>query len=592
MAENKEGPVKDPARPGESPGQKRPHATLDLKATEIGNPSAAEPDAGGGGLQKSSAEAVKPGKTAESSRATSSASLPSGAKTGTRPAEAGTAATDKPAQAPPLKPGAAAAPARRAGVASELGSVFTHLVAGLAGGLLVLLGAHWLGSDSTTPDFDPAAGLEDRLTSLEERLNSAPVAGLARKVSDVEGRLAALEGMRQSVGALGEAQAKLATEAKALAEKIAQQGAEPADRDRIAKLEGRLDALSAAAEGDPGKGGIAGLAAITGKITDLETSLASRLAAERKSMEQEIDGRLAQISEARETASAARTDASRLGQRVDALKSETERLAAALGAVEGNARALTSALGDLKVAVDAELKGIARPADVTAAVAPIAAKLAALEETLEGIVTNEAARRTNAERVVLSLELANLKRVLDRGQAYASELAEVKRAAGGRIDLAALERYKDRGVPTLADLERNFPPVVHAVLDAEAEPADASVFDRLIAGAKSVVRVRKVSHGVEDKSAEAVLGRMEGALKEDRLGDVIGHAKDLPPHASAPAEEWLKKVEARHAIDRALAALEDELKTSLSDRPRTPQDQSEMPAAAAGKDRKSGLPVR
>jgi len=139
----------------------------------------------------------------------------------------------------------------------------------------------------------------------------------------------------------------------------------------------------------------------------------------------------------------------------------------------------------------------------------------------------------------------------------------VRKVAGTKIDLSPLERFKDQGVPAIADLAAELRPLAHAIIDAESEPADATVMDRLLAGAKSVIRVRKVSHAAADTSTEAIVGRMEPALKEGRLDEVLTHAKSIPQKASVPAQAWLGKVEARAAIDRAIATIEAQLRDSL-----------------------------
>jgi len=164
----------------------------------------------------------------------------------------------------------------------------------------------------------------------------------------------------------------------------------------------------------------------------------------------------------------------------------------------------------------------------------------------------------------LSLELGNLKRAIDRGQGYASELAEARKLSGGKVDLAPLERFEDKGVPTLAELRQDFKTVAFKMIDAETEPAEGSIVDRLLAGARSVVRMRKISHGPDDTSVEAVVGRMEIALNEDRLGEVLDEAKSLPPPSADAAKNFLAKVKARNAVDKALAAVEMQLKASLS----------------------------
>jgi hypothetical protein len=153
---------------------------------------------------------------------------------------------------------------------------------------------------------------------------------------------------------------------------------------------------------------------------------------------------------------------------------------------------------------------------------------------------------------------------MDRGERYAAELEAAKKAAGALIDLAPLERHMLEGVPTLAALAKDFRRVANAALDAESEAADAGVLDRLIAGAKTIVRVRKTGHGSEDTSVEAVVGRMEAALKDGRPGEVLAQGKTLPPKAALAAEGWLRKLEARHAVDRAVADIEGQLKASLA----------------------------
>ena len=57
---------------------------------------------------------------------------------------------------------------------------------------------------------------------------------------------------------------------------------------------------------------------------------------------------------------------------------------------------------------------------------------------------------------------------------------------------------------------------------------------------------------------------MEAALKEGRLAEVLANAKTLPPKAALAGEDWVKKVEARLAVEQALAEVEAALKSSLA----------------------------
>ena len=608
----------------EGSGPKKPSALLDLKATEISSSESkpAAPAASGGSAPASATPPTgnkpaepassgprppdpqpaqpaastapplepKPGTptptgaaaAAKSTGPASSGSVPpvkgGAAKPAEAPATAQKSTSAKPSPEPEIKP-ASAAKASGGG----FGRLLTHLAAGVVGGFLALLLA-----DSLGPQFGLTPGapsqvvseLQQRLTAAEQAIRERPAiqpaatAEIGQKLADVEGRLARLDEVNRAINEVSEAQARLSSETKALGERISQSSPGSEVSERVAKLEQMLTTLTAAAGSDePGR--IPQLAAITGKLADLEATIPNQIAELRKSLSEDLEARMAQSAEASEAArsatlrmdrelAAAKSDVARLSQRAEALKSTDDRLDQTLRAVQEEAGSLRSGIDGLKGELTAQLKSVARAQDVTSAVAPVESRIATLEQSVQGVVKSEEDRRNNAERIVLALELGNLKRALDRGGSYATELTEVSRIGAGKIDLDALERYRDEGVPTPADLAREFRPVAHAVIDAASVPADASALDRLLIGAKSVVRVRRTEHSPNDTSVEAIVARMENALAEGKLADVLSEAQQLPPKAAEPAEAWLAKVEARAAVDRALASVEDQLKASLS----------------------------
>jgi hypothetical protein len=153
----------------------------------------------------------------------------------------------------------------------------------------------------------------------------------------------------------------------------------------------------------------------------------------------------------------------------------------------------------------------------------------------------------------------------------------VRDAAGSGIDLSPLDRFADKGVPTLPELRAEFKPLAYRLIDSEEQPSDGTIVGRLLSGAKSVVRVRKVNHGADDKTVEAIVARMEAALNEDRLADVAQEAAALPQPVQDLARDFLTKVAARNAVDKALQTVEVQLKTSLV----TPEAPAAAPPAAA-----------
>lgn len=539
----------------EGPDGKKPSALLDLKATEVKAAAAGSTKAAGASGASAKEDAPKPNEPDKGAGAAPKGSSASGSSDGggRRPLDG-----------------------EKSVRTGGFGGVLTHTVAGLVGGLLALLAADTLGPQlglNGAGRKEATEGLQKRVADVEQKLAAARTAdtGPARALAATEKRIGELEGSLQRLAAVESANAKLAEETKALRETIGkvQGGEDP----RLTKLQDQLATLAAAA-GTDNERRIPQLAAITGKVADLEATIANQLGQIRRTLGQEIDQRLAPVAEASEAArsgtqridrdlAALKSEAVRIAERVDTNKVASDRLDEQIRGLDQQVSQLKAALEGQKNALAGELKGVARPADVSSALAPLSQKIGQLETSLKDVVKSEQDRRSSAEQIVLSLELGNLKRAVDRGGSFAKELSDVQNLAGSRLNLAPLAKFRDKGVATTVDLLAEFRSVSNAILDAEGTPADASVVDRLLSGAKSVVRVRKVNHDPNDKSPEAVVGRMEAAVREGRLASVLEEAKALGERAQAAAKPWLEKVEARHAVDKALTEVDKQLKTTI-----------------------------
>ncbi|MEQ8823977.1 MAG: hypothetical protein RIC14_06365 [Filomicrobium sp.] len=600
MADKKSPPNK-PNAP-ESVAGKKPHATLDLKATEI-KPSTKPGGSAGAGstLSGKSAASSVPGagssaKPADKKAATSAAAAAGSAKpddkskTGASPKPtnggAEKKATDGKGSAPPKAP-----PPKPASSGSGIGRFFSLLLAGIVGGFLALLGADSLqpqiaqlksnlGLPAGTGQSDGmVAKLADRIAALEKsQTQGAPSAdsGLAEKLAAAEKRIGELEALKASVDTLQQSQEELGAKTAELSETAAKGPTGDAiPEERIAKLEQQLATMSAFAESNQNSGLVPRLAALTGRMADLEETLKNQIAAVRAGVGQDVESRLSQIAESSEAArsgtqrmdrqlSGVANDTARLGQQYQTLKADTTRLGDTLRVVQEETATLSSKLEGLTGDVTAKISKLASPGDIAKAVSPVAEQVTNLESKVANVVSAEQDRKQNAKRIVLSLELANLERAIERGDGFASELAQVKSTAGGLIDVSQLEQFEASGVAPVAKLQSLFRPVAHEIIEASAAPAEGSVFDQLLANARSVVKVRKVNHGDDDKSPEAVVSRIETALGAGRLADVLALAKELPDGGQRAAASWLKKVEDRHAVDVALGAIGDQLKASLS----------------------------
>jgi hypothetical protein len=513
----------DKTDPSATPGQKRPHATLDLRAVEVKQDS----------------------------------------KSG--PSDAGKASASTGYQSQPdrtLPP-----PAPRRG-----GGFFSHLVASLVGGLIVLLGA-----DKIAPALDrlglklPVSAASSATTDLQQRLAvteaAAKLAAPADQLATAQQRIEKLESSMPVIASLEAAQTKLAEKAAQGIDK----SAFDVVTERLSKLEDQLGTMAAAAETSGGGNRIQGLAAVTGKLSDLETSVANKLADLKRGLVVEMEPKLAAISEASEKARtgterldrevlALRSDTARLMEQTDVQKADSARLAATVDVVRDKSVTLTSSLNGLKSAVEKQIS----EADVASAVTPVSEKIAALESSVAEVIKSETERKTSTERVVASLELSNLKRVLDRGEPYAVELAAVTPLLKDKVDFGSLETFKDRGVASAAALQTSFAPLANKIIDASHAPAEGSVIERLMASAKSAVRVRKISQDPDDKSADAIVGRIDAALKLGKLESALSLANGLPAASKVAAADWMSQLDARHSVDAAMTAIDNDLKATLT----------------------------
>ncbi|MCC6779078.1 MAG: hypothetical protein IT537_21020, partial [Hyphomicrobiales bacterium] len=455
----KDGSAKAGERAGSDSAAKRPFATIDLKAVEVPAdarksggpvpPKAAEPPnprAPSPAMPKGQAEAAA--KVAAASASQGAAAKPAGSPSASaapgaspRPADAASAGAGKTsatsatsaagsavksANAPPPS---AAAGARRAG-----GGFGSHLLSGLIGGAVALLlgplfapqvDRMWeeIGVSASPPPASPQVA--QRLAALEKKA-AEPAAAPAPESDPVRANAAAAENSKRidalqaQLTAVGEMQTSVSSLTSDLAARLSRQPPIADVGERLVALEQQLSELGAAARSEPDRAGrIPQLAQMTGRIADLETALTTRVGEVRKDATREIETRLAPVTEASE---ATRSATQRIDREIGTLKSETNRLATGLEKVQTDTQRLQLALkaaGDetakLGGALDTtrrdletRIQSLAKPADLTAAVAPLSSKIGALEQSLTTVVKSEGERNATAERIVLSLELGNL----------------------------------------------------------------------------------------------------------------------------------------------------------------------------------------
>jgi hypothetical protein len=614
---------------GSKDNPKKPSAIIDLKATEV---KSSKPAAGAGSAadKSSGAASAKAGSpTGTASALKASASTGKASQTTAAPAASAAGSDKKPAASGAATAGATAAAGTAAGAAAAAKSgsggtggasragdggrggggspppsakpekrrgggilgMISHLVAAVIGGAVVLYGGADMAKQAGLPvpprTAEVPAEVTERLASLEQKVE-APATAPAELPDDVKTQLAAVQSQSETIAALQKtidelkaAQADVATKVEQVAETAssgAPAGASEEVTKRIAQLEQTIETLSKAA-GNEGTGGgrIAQLAALSGKLTDLESTLQTQLATLRQTVMSDIDKRLAPAAQASEAARSGtqrvdrelaetKTEVARLAQRTEALSATTNRIDESLRVVREETGKLASDVTEIKGDLKSQIATRATPKDIETAIKPIGEKVASLETGLDSVLKSEVSRKADAERVVVALQLANLKRALDRGGSFADELGEVKAAAGEGLDVSALDPYKGEGVATISRLSAELKSLSHDIISAAQTNTEGGWVDQMLQGAKSIVRVRRTGEvvGADPNSAEAIVAKLEQQVAAGDLAAASETASKLPETSKVAASGWLKRLEARAAVDRAIAKVEADLKSSLT----------------------------
>ena len=129
-----------------------------------------------------------------------------------------------------------------------------------------------------------------------------------------------------------------------------------------------------------------------------------------------------------------------------------------------------------------------------------------------------------------------IKEALNFGGPYKLALAEISKKET-QIPKALLDNSE--GVVTMNYLKTNFPTVAHASLKASLKQSDESgLGGKLLGFLKSQVTVRSLD-AQEGNSVNAILSRMQVALNNDDLSEVIRQSSDLNGAAKSEIKDWL-----------------------------------------------------
>jgi len=298
------------------------------------------------------------------------------------------------------------------------------------------------------------------------------------------------------------------------------------------------------------------LAGVELELRDI-ASRASPPAADPKALDA-VAGRVAKLEAAGATPPQGAGDPA-LAARIAALETELKALAETVGVLGRRNDEALSAAREARVRADAGAAEISEltqkpPASVDRGDFEALANRVGAVERSEKAAEKAAASADRALRLALAATALNA--TVERGDAFAAELAAVKALGADPKLVAALEPFARSGVPTSAALARQFSELAPALRQAAEPPPREGVLGRLQLNAEKLVRIRRVDEAA-GTDADAILARSETKAARGDLAGAASEAGELAPNARAPAEVWIKSVQARTAaIDasRRLAA--------------------------------------
>jgi hypothetical protein len=282
--------------------------------------------------------------------------------------------------------------------------------------------------------------------------------------------------------------------------------------------------------------------------------LASRApAADPKALE-EVARRVAKLEATPSAAPPSPASDPALAARIAALEAEIKAIAATLGSVGRRDEEVLAVARDARARADASAAALAELTQkIPAATAAERSALEALANRVTAVERSEKAAESGDRAVRLALAATALNTAVERGDAFAAELAAAKALGADAKLLAALEPFARSGVPSAAALARQFAELAPSLQGSEAREG---VLARLQGNAEKLVRIRRVDEPA-GSDAGAIVARAEAKASRSDIAGAVSELAQLPPDARAPAEAWIKNAQARiAAIDasRRLAA--------------------------------------
>ena len=240
------------------------------------------------------------------------------------------------------------------------------------------------------------------------------------------------------------------------------------------------------------------------------------------------------------------------GEAVTSLGDSVSSQAKQLAAVSARLATLEAAIGNT-----ARLEDLSKRLNMLEGRSAEAHSVLALSDRVTALETT--ARRTMVEQsanIALLMAVSQWREALLAGRPFALELQTVKALAARvndlTIDDSGFAAAATQGLPTLADLQRQFGPAAAAAMRASALPEGTGawyrrILDRMLA----IVTVRRLDGDAAGTGTAAVLARAENRLDAGDLSAAVAEMDGLSGATAAAAQAWQVQAKARVAAEHA-----------------------------------------
>ncbi|MFK5979568.1 MAG: mitofilin family membrane protein [Rhizobiaceae bacterium] len=157
-----------------------------------------------------------------------------------------------------------------------------------------------------------------------------------------------------------------------------------------------------------------------------------------------------------------------------------------------------------------------------------------------------------SEKIARSVAVSALQTSIEQNTPYMNALVSIETLTGPSEETSRLKELAASGkVPDVQTLQSQFKSLASHLIPTTASEANASVLDKLVTSAKSLIKVRS-STPINGTTAQAIVSRIDAKLASGDLAGVVEEWNGLPEESKLIGADWIEGVNMRMETSRLL----------------------------------------